>query len=79
MKAMTPGVLKIRGGRPLTGEVTVRGAKNVIPKAMVASLLSGEKSILRNVSEVEDVGIVSEMIELMGGSVEKLAGGAFAI
>ena len=32
-------VLTIRGGVPLTGRVTVRGAKNLVPKAMVAALL----------------------------------------
>jgi len=72
---MTSGFLRIRGGRPLQGEVTVRGAKNVIPKAMVASLLSRDKSILRNVAEIEDVGIVSEMINLIGGSVKELGDG----
>ena len=31
-------VLTIRGGVPLTGRVHVRGAKNLVPKAMVAAL-----------------------------------------
>ena len=30
--------LRIEGGTPLVGEVHVRGAKNLVPKAMVAAL-----------------------------------------
>ena len=33
-------VLRVEGGHPLRGEITVRGAKNFVPKAMVASLLA---------------------------------------
>src|SRR5213595_3413335 len=47
-------VLTIRGGVPLTGRVTVRGAKNLVPKAMVAALLGSEPSVLRNVPEIKD-------------------------
>ena len=36
---MVDGLLKVEGGRPLNGEITVRGAKNLVPKAMVAALL----------------------------------------
>ncbi len=59
----------LRGGRPLEGEVTLRGAKNALPKIMVAALLSGERCTLRNVSRIADVSIVSEMIVAMGGEV----------
>ena len=33
-------MLEVNGGNPLTGTVRVRGAKNLVPKAMVASLLA---------------------------------------
>lgn len=62
--------LVIKGGKPLNGEVEVRGAKNSISKCMVASLLSDQPSILKNVSDIEDVEIVSKMIEAFGGEVE---------
>ena len=32
-------VLQVNGGSPLHGEITVRGAKNFVSKAMVAALL----------------------------------------
>ena len=34
------GAVSVRGGVPLQGSVTVRGAKNLVPKAMVAALLA---------------------------------------
>lgn len=52
-------LLTIHGGKPLTGEVTVRGAKNLVPKAMVAALLGNSPSVLRNIPEIKDVDVVS--------------------
>lgn len=63
-------VLTIVGGKPLHGEVLVRGAKNAISKIMVASLLTDEPCVLHNVSAIEDVQIVSKMIEALGGTVK---------
>lgn len=61
--------ITLRGGKPLSGEVVVRGAKNCIPKCMVAALLTQEKCVLNNVANIEDVKIVAEMIEALGGRV----------
>ena len=64
-------VLTIRGGVPLTGKVPVRGAKNLVPKAMVASLLASDASVLRNVPEIRDVEIVTSLLRLHGVEVSK--------
>ncbi|MBI2099462.1 UDP-N-acetylglucosamine 1-carboxyvinyltransferase [Candidatus Uhrbacteria bacterium] len=61
--------ITIRGGKPLDGEVAVRGAKNSVSKCMVAALLTDEECVLHNVAEIEDVGVVSGMIETLGGRV----------
>ncbi len=71
--------LNIIGGQPLYGEINLRGAKNALPKIMVASLLSDEESIISNVSDISDVEIVTEMIELMGGEVERVEPGTIKI
>ncbi|MCV7471177.1 UDP-N-acetylglucosamine 1-carboxyvinyltransferase [Micrococcus luteus] len=63
-------LLTIHGGKPLTGEVTVRGAKNLVPKAMVAALLGNSPSVLRNIPEIKDVDVVSSLLEIHGVSVE---------
>lgn len=63
--------LRIEGGTPLNGEVNVRGAKNLVPKAMVAALLGSTPSRLRNVPEIKDVQVVTDLVELHGISVQK--------
>lgn len=63
--------LLLRGGRPLQGEVALRGAKNALPKIMVAALLTGQRCVLRNVAQIVDVAIVSDMIRALGGVVEQ--------
>lgn len=64
-------VLTIRGGVPLAGKVTVRGAKNLVPKAMVAALLGNTPSVLRNVPEIKDVDVVTSLLKLHGVEVTK--------
>ncbi|PXA75782.1 UDP-N-acetylglucosamine 1-carboxyvinyltransferase [Auritidibacter sp. NML100628] len=63
-------LLTINGGKPLTGTVSVRGAKNLVPKAMVAALLGSKPSIIRNVPEIKDVEIVIGLLKLHGVVVE---------
>lgn len=58
--------IRIHGGRPLEGEISVRGAKNFVSKAMVAALLGSTPSILRNVPDIRDVGVVAGMLRLHG-------------
>ena len=62
--------LRVNGGRPLTGEITVRGAKNFVSKAMVASLLGESPSVLRNVPAIRDVAVVGGLLELHGVGVD---------
>ncbi|MDC4232778.1 UDP-N-acetylglucosamine 1-carboxyvinyltransferase [Actinomyces sp. B33] len=63
-------VLRIEGGHPLNGTITVRGAKNFVPKAMVASLLGDSPSQLDNVPLIRDVDVVSDLLRLHGVTVE---------
>ena len=63
-------VLYVNGGTPLDGTITVRGAKNFVSKAMVASLLGESPSVLRNVPQIRDVGVVTGLLELHGVAVK---------
>lgn len=67
---MVDGLLQVQGGRPLTGEITVRGAKNLVPKAMVAALLGTTPSVLRNVPVIRDVDVVSGLLSLHGVAID---------
>src|SRR4051795_13284389 len=63
-------VLTVHGGTPLTGAITVRGAKNFVSKAMVAALLGEEPSRLLNVPQIRDVTVVTGLLELHGVQVD---------
>lgn len=56
----------VRGGNPLHGRVDVRGAKNLATKAMVATLLGETPSVLRDVPDISDVGVVRGLLEVHG-------------
>ncbi|CAN5369179.1 UDP-N-acetylglucosamine 1-carboxyvinyltransferase [soil metagenome] len=62
-------VLFVHGGVPLQGEIKLRGAKNLVPKAMVAALLGDEPSRLRNIPQISDVHTVTGLLQLHGVSV----------
>jgi UDP-N-acetylglucosamine 1-carboxyvinyltransferase len=51
------------GGKPLVGEVSVRGAKNLVTKAMVAALLADTPSTLKGVPVISDVAVVRGLLE----------------
>ncbi|CAM3397166.1 UDP-N-acetylglucosamine 1-carboxyvinyltransferase [Stackebrandtia soli] len=64
--ALSNDVLIVHGGTPLTGEIRVRGAKNLVSKAMVAAALGDSPSILHDVPAISDVEIVRGLLELHG-------------
>lgn len=69
-KAAAGEILAIRGGQPLRGRVEVKGAKNLVTKAMVASLLGESPSVLRDVPVISDVAVVRSLLEVHGVRVE---------
>ena len=62
-------ILHVEGGKPLNGAIKVRGAKNFVSKAMVAALLAPGTSVLKNVPEIRDVHVVSDLLRLHGVDV----------
>jgi UDP-N-acetylglucosamine 1-carboxyvinyltransferase len=64
--AVTQDVLVVHGDTPLRGEVTVRGAKNLVSKAMVAAVLGEGVSSLYDVPRIRDVEVVRGLLELHG-------------
>ncbi|NTU46708.1 UDP-N-acetylglucosamine 1-carboxyvinyltransferase [Candidatus Roizmanbacteria bacterium] len=59
----------IRGGKPLRGEVTLSGAKNVSLKAMIAALLFQGEVILENVPRINDVLELIHLLTSLGVTV----------
>ena len=62
-------MLVVNGGGPLKGEVRVRGAKNLVSKAMVATVLGESRSRMFDVPRIRDVEIVRGLLELHGVKV----------
>ena len=65
----------INGGKPLKGRIEVRGAKNLATKAMVAALLADSPSLLKDVPDISDVGVVTGMLGAYGVSVTSVGEG----
>ena len=62
--------ITINGGSPLIGRIEVKGAKNLVTKAMVAALLGESPSELRDVPDISDVRVVKGLLEVHGVKVE---------
>jgi len=63
--------LLIRGGRPLSGEVTISGAKNAALPELCAALLSAEPVTLDNVPRLQDVSTTLKLLRNMGAVAER--------
>jgi UDP-N-acetylglucosamine 1-carboxyvinyltransferase len=65
---------------PLSGDVFVRGSKNAVTKHMVAAVLGEGPSLIRQVPEVGDVTITTEILRSLGVSVDHdLAAGTIVV
>ncbi len=62
--------LVVEGGRPLSGEICVSGAKNAVLPLMFASLLSDEELRLSNAPHLRDIETTVALLRKMGGEVE---------
>jgi len=61
--------ITVRGGKPLSGRIELKGAKNLVTKAMVAALLGETPSVLRDVPHISDVEVVQGLLEVHGVKV----------
>jgi len=63
--------LRITGGAPLHGEVTISGAKNAALPILCAALLTPDAVQLSNVPMLDDVRTMLQLLRNMGVAVEK--------
>ncbi|EMF0404823.1 UDP-N-acetylglucosamine 1-carboxyvinyltransferase [Enterococcus hirae] len=59
----------IEGTRPLTGEVTISGAKNSAVALIPAAILADSPVILEGVPDIQDVHSLIEILEIMGAKI----------
>jgi UDP-N-acetylglucosamine 1-carboxyvinyltransferase len=63
--------LLIRGGRPLSGEVSISGAKNAALPELCAALLTAEPVLLSNLPQLQDVATTLQLLGNMGVRVQR--------
>ena len=63
-------VIRVEGGHPVTGEVTVEGAKNSALKLMAATILAPGVTTLQNVPNISDVHIMGKVLKELGAKVD---------
>jgi len=61
----------VTGGTPLHGEVTISGAKNAVSKMIMASLLTTEPCVLRNVPLLGDLDLTIKLCQGLGSEVSQ--------
>ncbi len=60
----------IRGGRPLSGDIAIGGAKNAALPLMAAALLTNERLVLSNVPRLADIQTMTALLAQHGITVE---------
>jgi len=61
--------IRIRGGKPLSGSISVSGAKNAVLALMPAALLAGSPLHLQNVPNLADVATMTALLQHLGMDV----------
>ena len=69
----------IENSGPLQGKVRISGSKNAVLPILAASLLNDQASIIEDVPPLKDVGVISEVLESLGATVETIEEGTLRI
>ena len=69
----------MNGGKKLTGEISVKGAKNSALKILAATTLISGKSKIDNIPQINDIKKLLEIIEDLGAQIEKTSDNSLAI
>ncbi len=62
---------EIKGGKKLSGDITVAGSKNATVALLAASVMNKGKTVLKNVPEIEEVNRWLEVLESIGAVIKK--------
>ncbi len=60
----------IQGGKKLSGTITINGAKNSAVALLPAAILSDDITTIKNVPNITDIDVLSEIIELLNGKIK---------
>jgi len=62
--------LEIKGGKKLSGDVTISGAKNAALPVIAATILSDKEVTLTNLPNVVDIRTLLKLLTMLGGTVD---------
>lgn len=62
----------IKGGKRLTGEVKISGAKNAAVGILAASIMTDEDILIENIPDVWDINVMLDAIQVLGASVTRI-------
>jgi UDP-N-acetylglucosamine 1-carboxyvinyltransferase len=62
--------IRIRGGRPLEGDIVISGAKNAALPLMAAGMLTDQRLLLTNVPKLADIVTMTQLVSQHGLAVE---------
>ncbi len=62
--------IRIRGGRPLAGEIVIGGAKNAALPLMAAAMLTEDRLVLSNVPRLADIQTMTALLAQHGLAIE---------
>lgn len=69
----------VNGGKPLTGEVEICGAKNAAVAIIPATILADSPCKLENIPDISDVTDMFEILKQMGASVTKVDNNSYIV
>lgn len=72
-------VIRIQGGRELSGRIEASGAKNSVLPIFAACLLTDEECVIRNVPDLSDVRFMAEILTYLGAEVSREREGTWRI
>ena len=72
-------MLKIEGGKPLSGEVCISGNKNSALPILASSILYCKKSLIKNLPSLADTKFLLELLKSFGLKIEHLGSNSIEI
>ena len=69
----------INGGLSLSGKVRISGNKNAALPCIVATLLTDEACLLKNIPYIQDVKVMFKILSDIGSAVSFLGDGQYAV
>ena len=62
--------LEIKGGRRISGTITISGSKNATLPILAATILTNKKVTIKNIPIVKDVTTMVELLKVIGSSLK---------